>query len=260
MLLKVLLIIFGIPILILPFFGVIVKKRKLTGIGIVFIISVILFSIFQYLYERNNSKIEKIFKYKIDSINIAVNNLRDSLTYFKEIILSVDNQLYITRNELTNIVQKNDSLNKENFESSRPILNLTSTEIKRSTIFKGNYGIEFQFANLGVRAVTNVHGKMYTIHGDTITENGSIPISKSDIYANKKGFTIHSQLKFNPESKSLLEPIYYYFKLTYSDIISKQVYPYEIVMKFNPFDNGKFMNELILCRNWEKTKIKSMVK
>ena len=266
MLLKLLLIIFGIPILVLPLIGDILKERKITKIGYYFILFVILFTVFQIVNENLNSKSEKLLKkekfelrVKVDSLNLTATHLRDSISNLKNILTSIDNQLYVTNNELIGLGQLNDSLNKKIYESDRPLFHLTSTELKKSNKFNTNYVIEIHFGNEGIRAATNVYGDMYTIHGDTIWNNGTLAVSKSDVYPNNRGFTIHAPMKFNPDTQSLKEAIYYYFRINYSDIATNQLYPYEVVMKLNPFEKGNYLKELVLCRNWEESKIKKMI-
>jgi len=266
MLLKIFLIILGLPILILPLTTKIINNKKLTIGGIFFVIFLALFTLCQFLNEQENSRNEILLENnkvelskRVDSLYIKTLNLSDSLINLKNILLAIDSQFYYTSNKLFDLRQINDSLNLQLFESDRPIFHLVSTEIHRSKIYNNKYTIDFHFGNEGIRAVTNVFGKMYILFNDTLYYNGTLPISKSDIFPSNKGFTYHSPMKNDPDSTSLEKPIYYYFKLTYSDIILKKSYPYEVVMKLNPFTKGNCLEKLVLCKNWEEKKIKMII-
>lgn len=141
-----------------------------------------------------------------------------------------------------------------------PILILPlTTKIVKNKKFKNNYEINIIFKNNGRRPATNIFGKMYSIHGDTVSVKGTISLSRSDIYSNNQGFTIHEPMKFNPDSVSLKIPIHYYINLKYSDLISESSYYYEIAMKLKPFKKGNFLNELVLCREWETSNLKERI-
>ncbi|MCG6191354.1 hypothetical protein [Maribellus maritimus] len=259
MLLKILLIIIGLPILILPLATDLMKNKKITKSGIAFLFFVILFTALQIVNERQNSKAEaKLESEKqdlsnnVDSLKIRTQNLSDSLSNFKKVLLSIDSKFYNTNNKLSDLSKINDSLNIKLIQSDRPIFHLTSTKIYKSKIYNNQHTIDFDFGNEGVRAATNIYGRMFTFFADTLFDNGDLGITKSDTYPNKKGFTIHAPMKVNPDSSSLAEPIYYYFSVHYSDLILKTSYSYVVVMKLPPFKKGNCMNELAICKNWEE--------
>jgi len=66
-------------------------------------------------------------------------------------------------------------------------------------------------------------------------------------------------MKFNPDLTSLEEPYYYYFDLTYSDLILKTTFHYNVAMQIMPFKKGKLIKELGLCKELEKVKIREML-
>jgi len=67
-------------------------------------------------------------------------------------------------------------------------------------------------------------------------------------------------MKFNPDSTDLQEEYYYYFDLSYSNLALTEDYYYEIAMKIPPFKKGEYMTSLALCKDWEKAKIKEILK
>jgi len=252
MIIKILLIILGIPILILPLTTKIIENKKLSKSGMIFLVLIISFAFFQFLNEKNNLK-------NIHQLSINNNKLKNKIDSLTKILLSIDSQFSNTRKELNSLGQINDSLGNKLFESGRPILNIVSTKIIQNKKLKNNYEINIIFNNNGKRPATNIFGKMYSIHGDTVTAKGTVSLSRSDIYSKNQGFTIHEPMKINPDSTSLKMPIYYYINLKYSDLISKSLYNYEIAMKLKPFKKGNFLNELVFCREWETSNLKERI-
>ncbi|HEY5124503.1 MAG TPA: hypothetical protein VIK14_12285, partial [Ignavibacteria bacterium] len=188
----------------------------------------------------------------------TINNLKIITSSIDNKSSSIERQLYITDKKVSVFGEKNVSLNQKIFESERPIINLYSAKITSDEINKDKH-IDFSFFNLGKRAATNVFGKMYGMMDTTIKYLGTLNISRSDNFPSNKGFTFHEPLNFNPDSTSLKTPIYYYFKLTYSDLISGISYNYDIASKLNPFKRGNYLPELTMCPNWEIAKMKRTI-
>ena len=266
MLLSILLIIIGLPILILPLSTDLISNKKITKSGLIFLFFVILFTSLQIINEKRNSTTEEILENKkidltknVDSLKMRTQNLSDSLIIFKKILISIDSQFSNTNSTLFNLRKVNDSLNIKLIESDRPIFHLVKTSIIKSKFFNNQHSIDIIFANEGTRAVTNVYGKQFTLHGDTIFDNGNLQISRTETYPKNQGFTIHTTMRINPDSTSLKEPIYYYFSLNYSDLILKTTYPYVVVMKLIPFSKGNCLDELVFCKDWEVNNVKKII-
>ena len=266
MILKILLILIGLPILILPLTTDLIKNKRLTKPGFIFLAIVVVFASFEIIIERQNSSLEAEGEKEkgemvltIDSLSIKTKNLSDSLVNLKTILMSIDSQFYYTNYSLSELQIVNDSLSNQLINSDRPILNLSSTKIVKSNLYKDKYEIQFIFINEGKRALTKVKGVSYSIKGFAVYDHGTASTTINDIYSNNKGFTIHHDMKFNPDSTSLKEPIYYYFEFTYSDLILSNSYSFDIVMKMIPFEKGNHYKELVSCRNWENEKIKIII-
>lgn len=223
--LKISLYVTGLVILILPLTTEIIKKHQdVAATGIVR-------KKWLYLFYKKFTKSGKIF----------------FLLAILFTVLQIWNEIRNSKNEILLI------------ESERPIFNLTSTKIFKSKIYNGEYTIDFNFGNEGKRAVTNVSGRVYTVYKDFVKFNGSLPINRSEVYPSNKGFTFHDKMPINPDTSSLSVPIYYYFTLTYTDLIRETSYPYETVKKLAPFKQGNCLDELALCKEWEVNKIKDIV-
>lgn len=265
---KILLIIFGIPILILPITSKI-KDKKLTIYGLSFLICVLAFTTFQIINESQNSKQEvrlvnekKEIMNKVDSLRILSKNLTDSIDKLKHILLSIDNQFYRTNKKIFQLGKVNDSLNQLVFLTDRPVFHNTSSMIVKSTTSEYQYMIDIDFINEGKRSATNVYGKRYTIIGydnPEIYDNGTIQISRTDVFPDQHGFTVHVPMKFNPDSTNFDKPVYYYFDMKYSDIILKTQYQYEIAVRMDPIKKSKYINELSMCRDWEQAHLKKLI-
>jgi uncharacterized protein YlxW (UPF0749 family) len=89
--------------LLLPLISTIIKGKKLTKIGILFIIFAVSFTFLQILNEHKSSKSEsklekdkKDSKNEVDSLIKKTMNLYDSIQILKGILISIDNKFYET--------------------------------------------------------------------------------------------------------------------------------------------------------------------
>lgn len=280
MIINIILILIAIPILVLPFYDLYKKDekiwyKKLTGKGIIFYALIIAVAALQVIKEFQNLKNEResvsrsdTLKTDIDSLkkvtffsSDTIGDLRDSISRLTKIIGSVGDKS-------TSIESKVDALSEldkagyildvKKIESDRPIFSLYSARITTDEMIKEKH-IDFLFFNTGKRALTNVYGKIYGMTDTIVINLGTLSASRSDIFAPNHGFTLHQRLSFNPDSIPLDKPIYYYFTITYNDLIYDTPYKYEIASKLNPFQKGNYPPELTMCPNWEITKIKSTI-
>jgi len=269
MLLKILLIFFGIPILILPITSKIRDKKKTTKLGIVFMICVLIFTIVQIVNEtqnyRNENRLEvkkRESENKADSLKLLSKNLADSLENLKKVLLSIDNQFYKTNEKLFQFGKVNDSLNQLIFLTDRPIFHVTTSKIVKYNTAGYQYMVDTYFANEGKRSATNVFGKSYTIIGydePEIHVMGTFQVSRTDVFPELSGFIKHEPLMFNPDSTNFDKTVYFYYVMSYSDVILKTTYEYEIAFRMDPIKKGKFINELSSCRDWEQSHLKELI-
>jgi hypothetical protein len=216
----------------------------------------------QILNEHKSSKSEsklekdkKDSKNEVDSLIKKTINLSDSIQILKGILISIDNKFYETNQKVAFLGKINNSLNKKLIESDRPLLDISMTKINKSSVKGSLSSLDIDFNNFGKRSVADVFGKEYISFRDTIWDTGTISVSRSDIFPNNRGFSLHEKMLFEPILSTYKTPIYYYFKLTYSDIILDTLYKFERIMKVIP----DLPNELVLCREWEIEKIRNAI-
>lgn len=263
MFIQSLIILLGIPILIIPLFFPIVKEKRLTTSGIIFIIICVGFAFLQFFNERTNSRKEaqlmndKIeLKYSLDSLVTQTKGLTDTLSIFRSALFSIDKQFGETSKKVSSLGRMNDSLNTKIIESDRPQFVITSSKINKSSSPDEPSFIDFIFINQGKRSAINVFGKMYISFRDTTWDTGTISISRSDIFTNNHGFELHYPMKFEPTLATFENPIYYYFKITYSDIVLDTIYPFDLALKVSP----ALQTELTMCKEWEVENIRKTLK
>jgi hypothetical protein len=261
--------------------------KKLTRNGIIFYIAILSAIVFQVIKEFQNSKREDISINKINNLtdnldsvkriafysSDTIGNLKDSISKLIRVIDligdksssiesksgSIERQLYLTDKKVSLLGKTNDSLNKKIFESDRPILSLVSAEITNNKSRGNNHFIDFKFISEGKRPVTNLYGKAYSMYRDTVSIIGTLPVSRSDVFTNQKVLIYSLPMDFDPDSTSIENPIFYYFKLSYSDLILNTSYSLDIAMKMNPFEKGKYLTFLVNCPNWEIAKMKRTI-
>jgi len=260
-----------ILLLVLPTFDLRNKDelkwyKKLTGWGIMFYIAVILLAIFQIVKECQTTKAEtvltnerNILKIDVDSLAKVIESNTDTISKLRGILSSIDSKLFITNKTLSALDKTNDSMNLKILEYDRPIIHLTSAKMVKDKYSKHKYLIIFSFLNGNKSSATNVFGKCYTMYRDTLWDNGTLSVNKTDVFTYDKGFSIGRPMNLNPDSTSLQYPIYYYFSLSYSDIFLRSSYHYEVAMAMNPFNKGDYVTDLGTCRDWERLKIKGRV-
>jgi hypothetical protein len=280
MIINIILILIAIPIVVLPFYDLYKKDqkrwyKKLTEKGIIFYVLIIAIAALQVVKEFQNSKNEResvsrsdTMKADIDSLkkvtffsSDTIGDLRDSISRLTRIIGSVGDKSTSIESKVDALSERGKvgyRLDLKKIESDRPIFNLNSAKITTDEMIRDKH-IDFLFFNTGRRALTNVYGKIYGMMDTIVINLGTLSASRSDIFAPNQGFTLHQKLSFNPDSISLSKPIYYYFTITYNDIIYDTPYKYEIASKLNPFKKGYYLPELTMCPNWEITKMKSTI-
>ncbi len=259
---QTILIFLGIPILLLPLFCTLSKKKKLTIWGGIFILICIAFAILEYLNVRKASNAEErlndekqTLNHRVDSLLDQTRNLSDTVYLFKSILSSLDYQSTITNEKLTSIRKANDSLNNKLIVSDRPVFTLSESKIIKSNFPDSLHSLEFTFTNSGIRSATNVFGKMYISFRDTTWDTGTISVSRSDVFPSKQGFVLHMPMKYRLQDATYQFPIFYYFKFTYSDIILDTIYTFESALKISP----SILTELTMCKEWEVEKIRKAV-
>lgn len=266
--LKILLIVVGIPILVLPITSKI-KNKNLTISGYIFLICILIFTFLQILNESSNNTKEvkaeiekKGIKSKVDSLKESSQNLTDSIDKLKKILLSIDSQFNKANYKIFQINHVNDSLKKLDLLADRPLFHLVSSHLVKESTAEHQYMIETIFANEGKRAATNVWGKSFIIIGfekPEIFENGSLHISLTNVFPDQSGFNEHLPMMFNPDSTNTDKQIYLYFDIKYSDIVLKTQYIYEIAVKLISLKTGKYNDELVMCRDWEQVHLKNLI-
>lgn len=265
MLLNISLIISGIIILVLPLTTDIVVERKVTKYGKIFLVIVVILAILQIVGERkntiNNSKLEKDkeeLSNKVDSLNLLSTNLADSLKAVRKVLTSIDSQFYVTNSTLIGLQHINNEIHKKNINTDRPVLIMSTSRVHKSKDFKKLY-VDIDFINSGKRSATDVKGIIYAVSTDKVNPI-SLGITESEIFPFNKGFTTSIIWDVNPDSVECLNPIYFYAKYTYSDLILNTVWSYESIMKLPPFSDNNHTDKLNLCSQQELDEIKSIIK
>jgi hypothetical protein len=259
MLIKILLVLFGVLVILLPLITVITENKKVTKWGKLFYVIISLFALLQIINEINNSNdivhsanATNDLKRKVDSLNIIGMKSSDTINKLKGILHSIDRQVGYTNVKLAKI----DGNDNEKIKSDRPVIQLISGQIIKNNSSKNDHSINFVFNNTGKRSATSIVGDVYVMCRDTLYYMGSFPMSKSDIISYNSSITFHTTLNFSIDSISFIDPIYFYFKGTYSDLILRTPYNFESSMKIAPFIKGDISPELAYCPNWIVSKIR----
>ncbi len=275
-----------VALLILPATAELINRKerikwykRLTGWGILFYITVFLGAFLQIKQDKQNTKNEIHLLSQIDSLTTialnnsdTINNLKiivtsssDTISILKGILgsiesksNSIESQLYLTDKKVSDLGKTNDSLNQKIIESDRPQLVLYSAIITSDEFIKKKH-INFSFMNNGKRTMTNVFGKVFAMYKDTVHDLGALGISRAETFQTNAGFTYRLRMTLDPDTESLVTAIYYYFKLTYSDLILKTSYDFEIARRLDPFKKGEYRPSLTLCPDWEITKMKRTI-
>src|ERR1035437_7791842 len=233
MLIKILLVLFGVLVILLPLITVITENKKVTKWGKLFYVIISLFALLQIINEINNSNdivhsanATNDLKRKVDSLNIIGMKSSDTINKLKGILHSIDRQVGYTNVKLAKI----DGNDNEKIKSDRPVIQLISGQIINN--------------NTGKRSATSIVGDVYVMCRDTLYYMGSFPMSKSDIISYNSSITFHTTLNFSIDSISFIDPIYFYSKRTYSDLLLRTPYNFESSMKIAPFIKGDISPEL----------------
>jgi hypothetical protein len=272
--------------MILPYAGLTRENeknwfKKLTKWGKIFYAIAIIATMLQIIKEKLNSDNERLLAGERNELKNEVKSLRDTITILKRIATSssdtirilygglnsltnqsssIERQVYITNEKVSVLGKTTDSMKQIMVESDRPIINLISAKINRSGFAKNEH-IAFTFVNIGKRPATNLSGKVYGMTKDIVFKNAILPFSKSQIMTSNQALTSRMNLMFNlnPDSTSFDAPIYYYHKITYSDLITGITYNVEFGSKINPFTKGKYEPNLFLCSSSEIERMKKAI-
>jgi hypothetical protein len=163
----------------------------------------------------------------------------------------------------TETIKMEEEFNRLKIESKRPQLILRSPEIVRLNKYEDDdeFKLDFEIENQGERSATNIYGKIYRLfdvnNKDIILHDSfTFPISRSFIMPPKFGYSFtynHTYSEFNDRK------IIFYFELYYNDILTDNQYTYDIAVFLPKYTEDNYPPNLMFCRDWYMNKIKDVV-